>query len=102
MNKNISIFLCFLFLTGCSTKSSYMKKGAIIGGVGTAITVGALGSSDPSTRHYSSAIAVVAIIMGLAGASLGAGVGYLIDEVSEDTKDKEMQEILQSEKIQGL
>ena len=100
MKQTIIVILCMVMLIGCSAKSSYMKKGAIVGGVGTAVTIAVLGSKDYS--NYSGTIAVVSIIMGLAGASLGAGVGYLIDEATKSSQDKQMQEMIQSQKIQGL
>jgi len=100
MKQTIIVILCIVMLIGCSAKSSYMKKGAIVGGVGTAVTIAALGSKDYS--NYSGTIAVVAIIMGLAGTSLGAGVGYLIDEATKPSQDKQMQEMIQSQKTLGL
>jgi len=101
MKQTIIVILYMVLLAGCSMKGSYMKKGAIVGGIGTAVTVAALGSRDTNS-HYAGVIAVVAIIMGLAGATLGAGVGYLIDEAAKHKQDKQIQEIIQSQKIQGL
>jgi len=101
MKQTMIIILCMVLLVGCSTKSSYMKKGAIVGGVGTAVTIAALASKDANS-DYAGEIAMVAIIMGLAGTSLGAGVGYLMDEATKSSQDKKMQEMIQSQKIQGL
>ena len=101
MKQTLMVILSMVLLVGCSAKSSYMRKGAIVGGVGTTVTVVALASRDANS-NYAGAIAVVAIIMGLAGTSLGAGIGYLMDEATKPSQDKQMQEMIQSQNIQGL
>jgi len=98
MKQTIIVILCMVMLIGCSAKSSYMKKGAIVGGVVGAGTVVAMTASD-FNRQYADLIVTVVVIMGLAGVSVGAGVGYLIDEATKSSQDKQMQEMIQSQKI---
>jgi len=100
-SRVITIVLCVMLLAGCSAKSSYMKKGAIAGGVIGAGTVVAIGTKDINSR-YAGAIAVVVVVVGLAGVAAGAGVGYLIDEASRHKRDRRMQKMIQSQQLQGL
>lgn len=75
-----------------------MKTGALIGGTTALVATVALGTKDTNSEA-TPAIAIVALILGLAGTAAGAGVGYVVDTLQEE---KQMQEIESSHHIQGL
>jgi len=90
-----------LFFSGCST-----KNGAIIGGTTGAIAGGLLGAGL-SKQHVGNGKTAqtalqVGLVLGLAGALIGATTGYVADELSKDD-DKEMQDIIESNnQIEGI
>ena len=75
-----------------------MKTGALIGGTTAVIATVALGTKGTNS-DYTPAIAVAALILGLAGTAAGAGVGYVVDTLQEE---KKMQEMKASHNINGL
>ena len=92
----ISILIASLFFSGCST-----KNGAIIGGTTGAIAGGLLGAGL-SKQHMGNGKTAqsalqVGLVLGLAGALIGAGTGYVVNELNKDD-DKEMQDIIDSNK----
>ena len=94
----VSILMGSMLFSGCSGKYPAMKTGALIGGTTALITTVALGTKDTNS-DYAPAIAIAALILGLAGTAAGAGVGYVVDTLQEE---KEMQEMKASYNIKGL
>ena len=85
-----------LIFSGCST-----KNGAIIGGTTGAIAGGLLGAGL-SKQHVGNGKTTqsalqVGLVLGLAGALIGAGTGYVVNEISKED-DKEMKDIIDSNK----
>ena len=83
-----------LIFSGCST-----KNGAIIGGTTGAVAGGLIGAGL-SKQHVGNGKTAqsalqVGLVLGLAGALLGAATGYGAHEVSKED-DKEMQDIINS------
>ena len=87
----ISVWL----LLGCSGKYPAMKTGALVGGITITASAIAVGTKDTNS-DYAGAIAVVVIILGLAGTALGAGVGYAVDTIKDD--EIQSQNIVEIEK----
>jgi len=99
MKKNIIIALLIasLFFSGCSA-----KHGAIIGGTTGAIAGGLLGAGL-SKQHVGNGKTTqtaleFGIVLGLVGALLGSGTGYIVGEINKDD-DEQMQKMIQSQKI---
>jgi len=100
MKQTIIVILCMVLLTGCS-----VKNGAIIGGTTGAIAGGLLGAGI-SKQHFGNGKTAqtalqVGLVLGLVGTLIGSATGYVVSEINKD-EDKKMQEIIQSQKIQGL
>ena len=95
MKKNVILLLCIttLFFSGCSA-----KNGAIVGGTTGAIAGGLVGAALSQTHAGNGKTAQsalqVGLVIGLAGALIGAATGYVVDEVSKD--DREIQDIIES------
>ena len=98
MKKRIT--LCFiagvLLLSGCSA-----KNGALIGGTTAAIAGGLLGAGL-SKQHVGNGKTTqsalqVGLALGVVGALLGAGTGYVVEEATHKD-DNEIKEMIQSEK----
>lgn len=83
-----------LMMQGCSSKYPSMKTGAIYGTLGGMVMAVTIGTKDTNS-DYASAIAVAAIILGLAGATVGAGVGYVVDSISQ--RDEKMKAMIESQ-----
>jgi len=98
MKHIVGIGLVAILLSGCSAKNSAMQNGAILGGLAGATLGGIAGSEIGGTHNGPSSKAegaiVLGLVIGLIGLGIGAGTGYIIDEVTQD--DKEMDEMLSS------
>jgi len=89
-----------LFFSGCSA-----KHGAIIGGTSGVIAGGLLGAGI-SKQHFGNGKTTqtaleFGIVLGLVGTLLGSATGYVVGGISKND-DKQMQEMIQSQKTQGL
>jgi len=102
MKKN-TIILCLiasLFFSGCSA-----KNGAIIGGT-TGVVAGGLLGAGLSKQHVGNGKTAqsalqVGLVFGVIGALIGSATGYVVGEINKDD-NKQMQEMIQSQKIKGL
>ena len=100
MKQTFMVILCMVLLVGCSA-----KNGAIIGGTSGVIAGGLLGAAL-SKEHVGNGKTAqtalqVGLVFGLVGALIGSATGYVVGEISKDD-DKQIQEMIQSQKIQGL
>lgn len=98
MKKTITLYLVtvIFLLSGCSA-----KNGAIIGGTTGAIAGGLLGAGI-SKQHVGNGKTAqtalqVGLVLGIVGALLGAGTGYIVDKTSQN-EDTKMKEIISSAK----
>ena len=96
----ISLLIISLFFSGCSS-----KNGAIVGGTTGVIAGGFLGvalkAQAGSNDSNVEAALQVGLVLGLVGALIGSTTGYVVSEINKD-EDKKMQEMIQSQKTQGL
>ena len=95
IQQTIIILLSILLFTACS-----VKQGATIGGTAGLVAGGLIGAGL-SKQHVGNGKTTqsalqVGLVLGLAGMLIGAGTGYVVDEVSKD--DKEIQDIIESNK----
>jgi len=101
MKQILTVGLIVILLSGCSAKNSAMKNGMILGGLAGATFGGVVGSEIGGTHNGPSSkaegVIVLGLVFGLIGLGLGAGTGYIIDEVTADD-DKEMEDIIYSNK----
>ena len=98
MKKRITLCLIagIFLLSGCSA-----KNGALIGGT-TGVIAGGLLGAGLSKQHVGNGKTTqsalqVGLALGVAGALLGAGTGYMVEKATHKD-DKEIKEMIQSEK----
>lgn len=103
-NKLITVGLIItLFIAGCSSKNPSVRTGAIAGGTAGVVVGGFFGMLAGGGVHGGNeggmfvGALMGATLLGLFGTGIGAGFGYAIDSVSNN--DKEIQTLIQSDKM---
>jgi len=100
MKRKITLLLvASVLFSGCSA-----KNGAIIGGTAGAMVGGLLGTGL-SKQHVGNGKTTqtalqVGVVLGLVGALLGAGTGYVVEGIDSD--DQVTQEIIQAQHIKEI
>jgi len=108
MKKSKKYFTCLLLViltfTGCSSKHPSVKTGTIIGSTTGVIVGGVLGAAlsntHPGNGNTLEGVLIVGAILGIIGAGLGAGTGYVVDSFTE--KNIEIEEIQRESKLMEI